>query len=206
MVTVYLYGSLKDKFGESFTLDAQCPAEVVKALTVQLPGFEREVRAGSWHVLRGPVEDQNSDNKESLTLAFGETTEMHLMPAIEGAQNGVLQTIVGIVLIIVGAIWYQPLVAVGVGMLVGGIVAMTTKIPTMDETQGEDERTSFLFSGTTNNSNQGAAIPRGYGRMLTGSVLVSAGITAEQLLHGGEVPNWNYFEWTAYTGYSWSFY
>ena len=73
------------------------------------------------------------------------------------------------------------MMAVGIGMMVGGIIQMTTKVPKADSSKRDavDDQSSFLFSGPTNTSTQGVAIPRGYGRMLTGSIVVSAALYAE---------------------------
>lgn len=187
MITVYFHGLLK-KYGTEFHLDAKNPAEAVRALGLQIPGLEETIKAGSWHVVRGPLEDQNSDTEESLTLSFGETTEMHLIPAAEGS-NGVFNVIIGAVLIVAGVMTgFNPLlIAAGAGMLLGGIVMMTMKPPIADTNQEQvDQRASFLFSKPTNNSTQGVAIPRGYGKFMVGSIVVSTSVVAEQLLEGTE--------------------
>ena len=60
---------------------------------------------------------------------------------------------------------------------------MTTKIPKAENiaTEPEDKRASFLYNGPINSSTQGAAIARGYGKMLIGSTVVSGMVYAEQL-------------------------
>lgn len=40
MTTIRLYGQLR-QFGKSFRLSVRSPAEAIKALCVQIPGFER---------------------------------------------------------------------------------------------------------------------------------------------------------------------
>ena len=40
MTTILLYGQLR-RFGRSFRLSVRTPAEAIKALCVQIPGFER---------------------------------------------------------------------------------------------------------------------------------------------------------------------
>lgn len=44
-----------------------------------------------------------------------------------------------------------------------------------------DERPSFMFNGALNNTEQGGPVPLVYGRMRTGSVVISGGLTAERL-------------------------
>lgn len=188
MKTLRLYGYMKEKYGESFDLDVETPAEAVRALAVQLPGFEDDVRSGSWHVLRGPLEAQESLDDSGVALTLGQEREVHLLPAVEGANSGGLMTVVGIVLFVAGffvggSTWGPAMMALGAGMAVGGIIAMTTKMPSADVSAQEraEDRASFLFNGPTNTSSQGIAVPRGYGRVRIGSIVVSAALYTEEL-------------------------
>lgn len=192
MKTLHLYGYMKDKYGGSFDLDVSTPAEAVRALSVQLPGFGEDIRQGNWHVLRGPLDDQEALDGEGVLVALGHDHEVHLLPAVEGANNGALMTVVGVVLFVAGfftggttwAAWGPAMMAMGAGMAVGGIVTMTMKLPTgTDPTVGDnvDQRASFLFNGPTNTSSQGVAVPRGYGRLRVGSIVISASVQAEEL-------------------------
>lgn len=189
MKTLILYGHMKDKYGESFELDVTNPAEAVRALSVQLPGFGDDIRAGNWHVVRGPLDGNESLDADGVLVGLGSDNEVHLLPAVEGAGNGGLMTIVGVALFVAGfftggATWGPAMMAMGVGMAVGGIVSMTMKLPTgTDPTVGDpvDQRASFLFNGPTNTSSQGVAVPRGYGRLTVGSIVISASVQAEEL-------------------------
>ena len=189
MKTLHLYGYMKDKYGDSFDLDVSTPAEAVRALSVQLPGFGEDIRQGNWHVLRGPLEDQEALDGEGVLVSLGHDHEVHLLPAVEGAGNGGLMAVVGVVLFVAGffvggSTWGPAMMAMGAGMAVGGIVTMTTKLPSgTDPTVGDnvDQRASFLFNGPTNTSSQGVAVPRGYGRLRVGSIVISASVQAEEL-------------------------
>lgn len=194
MIRIVFHGHLK-KFGEEFYLDAASPADAVRGLCLQIDGLEDVIKAGNWHVIRGPLEEQDDLTEEMLTLPFGATTEMHLIPAIEGAGNagGILSVVVGAVLIVAGVMTGNPLLlAAGAGIMLGGIVMMTMAVPVADSDQnGPEERGSFLFGKPTNSTKQGGAIPRGYGRFRVGSVVVSSSVVAEQLLDsdGNELPS-----------------
>lgn len=184
MKTLYLHGTAA-RFGESFELDAENPPEMVRALCVQLPGFREMIEAGEWHVIRGPLDQQDADDEDRLLMSLAERSEVHLVPAIGGAgsNGGIISAIIGIVLIVVGVIYPNPaLVMAGAGMLLGGIIQMTTKIPGADtNTESTDNRASFLFTGPKNQSSQGVTIPRGYGRCRTGSIVISVGLYAEAM-------------------------
>lgn len=183
MKTLFLHGFLKEKYGESFELDVLSPAEAVRAICVQVPGFMEDIRKGVWHVLRGPLDRKDSDDEEKIHLALGTETEVHLLPAVQGANDGFLTAVVGIALVAVGVFTFgAALIGAGAGMAVGGIIQMTTKLPSGNPASQEsaDSRPSFLFDGPVNTSSQGLAVPRGYGRLKIGSVVISAGLYAEE--------------------------
>lgn len=183
MKQICLHGALGARFGESFSLDVRDPAEAVRALTVQLPGFREAVEAGQWHVIRGPLESGDDLDEDGLTVALGNQHEIHIMPAVEGAGE-VFNVIAGVALAAVGVFTGNPyLIAAGAGMAIGGVVQMTTSVPGADYNERESpaERPSFLFDGPVNTSTQGLPVPVIYGRVRVGSVVISAGMTAEEL-------------------------
>lgn len=190
MITINLYGLL-EKFGGPYVMDVKSPAEAVRALCAQIPGLEGTIKAGNWHVLRGALEEQDDADEESLTLGFGSQKELHILPAVEGAGSGggVLAVVAGIVLIAVGFFTFgattpmgMALIAGGIGMAIGGIVMMTTKVPEGGMNQeAQDDKASFLLGKPVNNSTQGVSIPRGYGRCLVGSVVISTSLSAHEI-------------------------
>ncbi len=187
MKTIILHGSLAEQFGERFDMDVRSPAEAIRALSSQLKGFADVIKKGSWHLFRGEVKKGNDLHKSELTMATGGKREIHIMPEIQGAGgNGVFQTILGVVLVVVGFVipGAQGLIAVGAGLALGGVAQMLTGVTSTSDYQesSADERSSFLFDGPTNTSTQGLPVPLIYGKMLTGSAVVSAGMTTEQLL------------------------
>lgn len=187
MKTLYLHGYAA-QFGESFEMDVRDPGEMFRALSLQIPGFEKMMREGEWHVLRGPMDQGNDDDHDTLHLALGDETEFHLLPAIRGAgggNGGIFSIILGIVAIIAAPFTGGASMAfyfAGAGLIVGGIIQMTMKIPGADTSgEREENKSSFLFAGPKNQSTQGVAIPRGYGRCRVGSIVISAGLYAERL-------------------------
>lgn len=120
MKTLHLHGFLKEKYGDTFTLDVLTPAEAVRALCAQLPGFETDIRRGNWHVLRGALEDQDSLDEEGITVSLGHETDIHLLPAVEGANSGALMTVVGIGLIVAGVFTGGTSSSLGIALIAGG--------------------------------------------------------------------------------------
>lgn len=196
MKSFHLYGSLEKEFGGPFNVDVVTPAEAIRALCVQLPGFEAAIRKGNWRVIRGALDAEDDVDEEGLQLSLGHQDELHLIPMIEGANGGVAQILIGVAMIAAAFISgggslaaMGPMAvmmgAAGVGIAVGGIITLTTRVPgATDSASGNekaDDKASFLFDGPTNQSTQGVAVPRGYGRMKVGSIVVSAGLYAEQM-------------------------
>lgn len=180
MKTVYLYGSLAERFGDSYTLDIQTPREAVLALATQLPGFGQVIRDGKWHIVRGPLEHRDEVTEEGVDVSLGNQDEIHIIPAVEGATNGWVNVILGATLMVAAAFGGPAapyLFASGVGLMVGGIIQLTMKFPD-PKTRNRNE--SFLLNGPTNHSNQGVAVPRGYGRCRVGSIVISSGLYAEK--------------------------
>lgn len=153
------------------------------------------------------VEEDNFLSEELLEFPFQED-DLHLFPAIIGAGGkGVGRIILGIVLIIIAIVaWYfAPAIAGAIGggvtasqvagaavslavagvlSVAGGVMAMMTKTPTMGDynsSSSADPRPSFIFNGVVNNTEQGVPVPLVYGRHLTGSTIIYAGMDVEQL-------------------------
>ena len=129
-------------------------------------------------------------------VAMGSANELHILPAVEGAGDGLGQVLVGAALI--GASFFIPgagalgygvitqgaVAGLGASMALGGIASMLSPSPkagNYSERESPDERPSFLFDGPVNTSTQGLPVPVIYGRVRTGSVVVSAGINIEEM-------------------------
>lgn len=69
---------------------------------------------------------------------------------------------------------------IGASLVLNGISQMLTPVETIPE-DNQDPRRSFNFSGIQNTSKAGVAVPVIYGRTMTGSVVISANITNEQV-------------------------
>ena len=70
--------------------------------------------------------------------------------------------------------------AVGAGLVLSGVSEMLFPLP-KPEMPEDDPRISFSFSGVQNTSRAGTAHPIVYGEVVTGSVVISAGIDTDQV-------------------------
>lgn len=84
----------------------------------------------------------------------------------------------------IGGVTYGTLASIGLSLVAGGIAGLLTQPPKTDygSLEPADQNASFLFNGPTNRGKEGTAIPIVYGTMRVGSVLISSGITIEQLI------------------------
>lgn len=139
--TIKLYGVLGKKFGKEFHLAVESTREAVKALSVQVPGFEQFMLTAHEQGLAFAVfQDDENISEDQIDFETGAKV-IKIVPKVIGAGgNGVLQTILGAVMVVVGVVMLyipgaQPFAAsvigAGIGMMVGGIAQMM--MPKMDE-------------------------------------------------------------------------
>ncbi len=184
MKTIHLHGALGSQFGGPFCLEVRDPVEAVHALSVQIAGFRQAIEKGHWHVIRGPLEGGEVLSEEGLSVSLGNATEVHILPAAEGA-GGVWNAVVGVTMVALGvATGNYKMVKKGFNKTSDGITgffSQSIKTGSYAGRESADERPSFLFDGATNTSTQGLPAPVIYGRIKTGSVVISAGLTSEEV-------------------------
>ncbi|MBU6957210.1 tail assembly protein [Pseudomonas sp. CVAP len=182
MTTILLYGQLR-QFGRSFRLAVRSPSEAIKALCIQIPGFERFIsnaksRGLEFAVFRG------SKNLEEKELGYGGTGDIRIAPVVSGSKRaGILQTIVGAVLIVAsffaGAAG-PGLMAAGVGMVAGGVIQMLSPQPNGLKTSAAPENTpGYAFGSAKNTTASGNPVPLCIGKRRWGGAIISAAIYAE---------------------------
>lgn len=117
MNRIYLHGRMRKKYGHEFELAVRTPAEAIHALSMQLPGFSEDVRAGTWRVVRGKLKGGRTLHQDHLGVNLG--GEMHLVAAPAGAGGrSTGKIIIGTLLLITAAV-----LTFGVGGIVGGSAA-----------------------------------------------------------------------------------
>lgn len=184
MTTIRLYGQLR-QFGRSFRLSVKSPAEAIKALCVQIPGFERflsnaKSRGLEFAVFRGKT------NIGEAELSYGGDGDIRIAPIISGSKRGgILQTIVGAILIVVGVIaaatpFGTPLIGAGIGLVAGGVIQMLSPQSGGLKTSAAPENTpGYAFGSAKNTTASGNPVPLCYGKRRVGGAIISAAIYAE---------------------------
>lgn len=180
MVNVRFYGSLK-QFGTEFRLDCKTPAEVVQALTSQIPKLRQFIQQGLFTVRVGREYLDNRYLEQGLNQHLKDGSTVHFTPVLKGSKKaGLFQTIVGAVMVVVGAFtsWAggAALIAGGIGLMAGGVAQMLTKMPSMSTGKDAERKQSTSFSNLSNMAAQGRPMPLAYGRIRVGSLIISQGV------------------------------
>lgn len=173
LVKVHLYGALAEQFGTPHEFAISTPREAVRALDANFPGFYRELIKVERYVIIADDDLRDGDAAAFLTFKH----DLHLIPKIEGqASLGALA--IGSLF---GIAATSTVATVLGGLLVTGIVIGLSMLlrPSQPEQKTEDNKKdqSYAFSGPENVTEQGAAVPLIYGRVFTGSVVISAGLS-----------------------------
>lgn len=195
MTTILLSGSLAQAFGRRHVrlLETGTTMEAFSALKHTVAGFEDFIRDAARRGLRyAIIRNRVNVGEDGFTLSG--TTEIRIVPIISGSKNGGLfQTVLGVVLIVAGAVasafgqgWIGvPLVQVGIAMTIGGVIQLLTPVPKTASQQDQastENKPSYLFNGAFNSTQQGLPVPVIYGQMLVGSSVVAVGTWAESVL------------------------
>ena len=202
---VRLYGQLAEFVGRKvIEADLSSAAEAVRMLIANFPGLDGHMADRHYKVLVG----DGALTLDDLHNPVGQE-EIKIVPVVVGAGGGnIFSIIAGIALIGVaiasagagfalgakgvgfistaGAGTFSAAALagnIGVGLVLlgtAGLIAPTPAIPQGPDTQ-QDPRKSFSFSGIQNTSRGGTPVPIVYGKTLTGSVVISAGVDTEQV-------------------------
>lgn len=190
MKTIKLYGILAKKFGKEFKLAVDSTKEAMRALCVQVQGFEQFMLNAHLQGLRFAVyHDDVNISENELDMAHSSKV-IKVVPVVEGAggDNGLMQTILGAVLIVVGIVgniyggWGTPFIQAGIGLMVGGIAQMMMpKVDTQDQNQ-DGNKANKGFGGAVTTVAQGNPVPILYGEREVGGFIVSASQRPEDQL------------------------
>lgn len=186
MTTVYLSGPLIRKFfrKKDYLLDSQSTWEVFRALKASLLGFEQEIKRLESLGLRFAI-FRNRKNVGADQFDRGGAREVRIVPVVAGSKRGgVLQTIVGVVLIVASffvAPGSQPaLLAAGIGTTAGGVIQMLSpQAKGLSQSAAPENLPTYAFGSAKNTTASGNPVPICIGKRRWGGAIISASIYAE---------------------------
>lgn len=214
--TIKLYGVLAEKFGHQFMLNVSSTREAIRALSVLLPGFEKfmlhaherglgfaifldEIKG---HRSRGKKQPYCYDSATNRRITgrnvaaceldmLTESSVIKIVPRVMGAggNNGILQVVLGVVLIVAG-FWTGgaasnigvALIGAGAGMLVGGIAQMLMPSAETQDQNQDGNRANKGFGSAVTTIAQGNPVPILRGEREIGGFIASAGQFTEDLM------------------------
>lgn len=194
MVTVQLLGALGNRFGRNHRFDISTPSEAVRALCANFKGFDRylidsESKNIGYRVRVG----KSPISAHEFFYPSGRET-IQIVPVVMGSGSGSSVIIGGALML--AAIYYPPLAAttlfgtttlatisftVGFSLALGGIAQMLSPHQKASSSERPDNKPGYVFNGAVNTTTQGHPVPVGYGRMIVGSAVISAGISTEDI-------------------------
>lgn len=187
IINFKLRGALR-QFGKSYPLAVRSPAEAVKALCIQIPGFERFLSNAKSRGLEFAV-FRNRRNIGEDELSYSGSGDITIAPIITGSKRaGSLQTIIGGVLIAAAYVLsFTPLAAAspflyqaGAAIAIGGVIQMLSPQAGGLKTSAAPENTpGYAFGSAKNTTASGNPVPLCYGRRRWGGAIISAAIYAE---------------------------
>jgi predicted phage tail protein len=175
---VFLHGPYKAYHNGPIEIDAYTPWEAIEAVVSQLKGFlplggkRQQIQCAGYKTV---AELKTPDDRE----------ELHIFPPMNfGKQNGVLQTIIGVTLLVLAVVTaFTPglefmsdfLLMAGLSMTAGGLMALLTPQPKA----GEPEARSKYLPTTGNTVAIGTPIALLYGKFRCGGQIMSLAVDAK---------------------------
>lgn len=200
--TIHLHGALGKKYGRKHQFDVSTPAEAIRAINANYPGFADEIlelgRQGyAYRVVHGKRGKIGLNGPEELLdPASG---DIRIIPEVMGAKKGGLgQLILGIAMIatvyftggatagmwgtqIAGTTVGKIVMNIGLSLALGGVVQLLSPTPKASAADEDKRNPSYIFDGAINTMAQGHPVPVGYGEMIVGSAVISAGIDVDEV-------------------------
>jgi predicted phage tail protein len=200
MTNVYLYGELRNKFGEEFKFNINSAKEALLAINANKKGFLDEIKKLAMKGVhyRMVIDDEVVQHPKEAEIQKA-PNEIHIVPIVWGAgKNGMAigMIVLGAVLVVatgglaaiggpaaMGAFAAGGSLAgvastvamIGASIAIQGVMSLLTPKPKADFNQEvQAGGKSYLFGNKPANTSQGQAVPVGYGRLKIGSSQISA--------------------------------
>lgn len=190
-------GYLK-KFG-NHRFYVSSPAEAMKAMFLQVPGFEEAFRSADRKGLGFAVFTDKRQLNDTEQMLMGCPKTLRIVPKQRGGKSAGSQILAAIAIIAItyftagagsaGAAGFFGAsagtvasvgYAVGISMALGGITQMLSPQPGGLKTKSDTEnQSSYAFGGPVNTTAQGQPVPVFYGYREVGGAVVSASIVSE---------------------------
>lgn len=197
MVKVTMHGILGEELGfKDWNLNVSSLGEAINAIDSQTKKLRKilynkdqegvrykVIINGKAYKSKEKLDPNNLETIKNSELAIKRKNlkTIDIVPVLEGAGDsvlGIFTAILGAALAVIGIVTGQAyLVLAGLSLLAGGITSLLMKPPKFEdfrEIDGATGRTSYLFNGPQNTTQEGGPVPLLYGRLIVGSQVISA--------------------------------
>lgn len=200
MKEIKLFGKIADHFGSDFSIDVKTPAEALRALDANMPGFIQYMHENKYAILlvdRDRIGEESAwtqITKENGLSSWGDEN-LVIIPTADGDIGVIIgvvaEAIVGSTTAAIGtAIGVSSLTvatAVATVIVYVAVFAIATLVSSAIVGDGDpadaeyaDSKPSYIFNGPVNTTKQGHRMPILYGGpILVGSMVISARIITE---------------------------
>lgn len=193
---IRVYGRLAKFIGRRvLEADVATAAEAVRFMVANWPELEKHMADQHYRVSVGGYDL----TEDELHDPAGQQ-EIKIVPVLAGAGAAgriiagaalIALSIFALPVILGGAVYAGAIgygaavgiinagIGIGASLVLGGVAQLLTPVPRMNargKDSDNDPSKSYSFSGIQNTSRQGTPVPICYGEVLTGSVVISAGI------------------------------
>ena len=179
---ILLGGSAGKFFGREhlYELSTGDVREAVKAIDVNHPGFVKYLADAKSKGLEFVV-FRNRKNIGEQDLRLGGAKEIRIVPVIAGSKRaGLLQTILGVALIVLSPFTNGATLAPGIALAAGGVIQMLSPQATgLKQSASPENVPSYAFGSANNTTASGNPIPICIGERRWGGIIISASIHAE---------------------------
>lgn len=188
--TIRFHGVLREKFGKEWRLEVNSVQDAMRLLAVQIEGLEQFLLNAHHNGLRFSIfidKRQTLSDKE-VDMNLG-TELIRIVPIVEGAGGGLLQTVLGVVMLGVGVFTFgvgtavgMALIGAGAGMFVGGFAQMLMPKTTTQDANSDGNRANHGFGSAVTTVAQNNPVAILYGEREVGGFIISAGQYPEDQL------------------------
>jgi predicted phage tail protein len=179
---ILLGGSAGKLFGREhiYELSTGDTREAVKAIDVNHPGFAKYLADAKMKGLEFAV-FRNRKNIREQELKMGGAKEIRIVPVIAGSKRaGLLQTILGVVLIVMSPFTNGATLAPGIALAAGGVIQILSPQATgLKQSTSPENAPSYAFGSAKNTTASGNPVPICIGERWWGGMIISASIYAE---------------------------
>ncbi|EGH9604863.1 tail assembly protein [Salmonella enterica subsp. enterica serovar Infantis] len=200
LVHVQLGGAMAKHFGRHWHLKVRNTKQAIDLIEANRPGFKAWIKRNmntydKYHIQITNKQGHKWSMDETEYQMMGESdniSRIRITPVPRGSGGsgfGWFQTLVGAVMVVVGAFTSvvtggaaSALVAGGLSLMMGGISMLLSPQAANSSVRQADNTESFYFDGPQNTTNQGNPVQLIYGEeVLVGSQVVSSSITIDQI-------------------------